>query len=133
MIVRENIEFTRASSDRGIKEKLFGWRPGQILIAGEGYSRLMAFVGIEEKSSSIVYPDKAWNIKCLEIGHISGSAKIAYIHFGFTQNILLKKKSDLRMVTEEEAAAIQKAMIDPDYKKYIQKAEEKIGTKLLVW
>jgi len=132
MIVREFIEFKRgASSDREVKEKLLGWRSGQILIIKDkdtAFRRLMAFSGIEESFG----PDKDWSIKCLEIGHISGDPMLVYIHFGFTENILIKRKPDLRIPTEEEAIVIEKAMKKPDYQKYIEKAEQKIGAKLFV-
>jgi hypothetical protein len=89
----------------------------------------MAFAGMAEKS---LFPDPGWVIRCMEIGHISGNPPLVYIHFGFTEDIMIKRKNDLRIPTEEEAEAIQKAMIKPDYQKYIKKAEEKIEARIFV-
>jgi hypothetical protein len=128
--LNEELEFKRSSSNREIKEKLLGWRPGQILIIKDkSFSRLMAFAGMAEKS---LFPDPGWVIRCMEIGHISGNPPLVYIHFGFTEDIMIKRKNDLRIPTEEEAEAIQKAMIKPDYQKYIKKAEEKIEARIFV-
>jgi hypothetical protein len=128
--LNENMEFKRASSEREIKEKLLGWRPGQILVVDSPkHRRVLAFAGITEK---LFIPGDEWVIRCLEIGHVGGTPKIAYIHFGFTEDIVLKKKNQLTIPNEEEIFAIQKALKNPDYRKYVQKAEEKIGARLFV-
>ncbi len=141
MIVREFIEFKRGtSSDRDVKEKLLGWRPGQLLVVNDSsksltdagvksFKRILVFAGITDKPFS-----EQWTIRTLEIGHVSGEKdkKIVYIHFGFTEDIMLKKKDDLKIPSEDEIDAIQKALKKPDYQKYVLKAEEKIGAKLFV-
>lgn len=141
MIVREFLEFKRGtSSDREVKEKLLGWRPGQLLIVNDSskaltdagvksFRRILVFAGISDKSFS-----EQWTIRTLEIGHVSGETnkKIAYIHFGFTEDIMLKKKDDLKIPSEDEIIAIQKALKNSDYQKYVQKAEEKIGARLFI-
>lgn len=129
--LNESIEFKRgAGSEREIKEKLLGWRRGQILVKNDDRSkRLLVFAGITEKP---LFPGDNLVIRCLEIGHVGGTPKYAYIHFGFTEDIMLKKKDELRLPNEEEIVAIQKALRDSDYQKYVHKAEEKIGARLFV-
>jgi hypothetical protein len=141
--LNEAMEFKRgASSEREVKEKLLGWRPGQLLVINDNskaikdvgvksFRRILVFGGITEKP---LLGDKEWVIRTLEIGHISGDSdhKIAYIHFGFTEDIMIKRKIDLKIPNEDEIAAIQKALKNPDYQKYVLKAEEKIGVKLFV-
>jgi hypothetical protein len=143
MIVREFIEFKRgASSEREVKEKLLGWRSGQLLVVNDSskaitdigvksFRRILVFAGITEKP---LLEDKEWVIRTLEIGHVSGDSdhKIAYIHFGFTEDIMIKRKMDLKIPDKEEIVAIQKALKNPDYQKYVLKAEEKIGARLFV-
>jgi hypothetical protein len=124
MIVRESIEFKRASSDREIKEKLFGWRKGQILVGMSGktnHQRLFVFAGFSYKNNL-----GDLRIRCLEIGHISGIPLLVYIHFGFYEDFLLRKEKDLKIPTDEQAIAIRKAMEKEDFKKYVLKSEEKI-------
>jgi hypothetical protein len=131
--LKEGLEFKRASSEREIKEKLLGWRPGQILVKTESpkHRRMLAYAGIIE-NPFIQLQLENLTIRCLEIGHVGGTPKIAYIHFGFTENIMLKKKEELTIPNEEEILAIQKALKNQDYRKYVQKAEEKIGARLFV-
>jgi len=130
--INEALEFKRGvSSDREMKEKLFGWRIGQILVApateNKGHFRLFVFGG---------YTDKNLNgdlrIRCLEIGHISGKPLLGYIHFGFFQDMLAKREQDLHIPNSEQAEAIQKALRKTDYRKYVEKSEEKIGAKIFV-
>lgn len=130
--INENLGFKRGiSSDREFKEKLLGWRLGQILVKIDSpkHRRLLAFAGITEK---LIIPGDNLVIRCLEIGHVGGTPKIAYIHFGFTEDIMLKKKDELSIPSEEESVAIQKALKRPEYQKYIEKAEQKIGARLFV-
>jgi len=130
--LNESIEFKRGvSSDREFKEKLLGWRLGQILVKKDSpkHRRLLVFGGITEKP---LIPGDNMVIRCLEIGHVGGTPKIAYIHFGFTENILLKRKDELSIPNEEEIIAIEKALKNKDYQKYVIKAEEKIGARVFV-
>lgn len=131
MIVRESIEFKRGLTDREIKNKLFGFRKGQILILDKGtsFGRLLAFAfSTEEKFD----PDDPFRMKCLEVGQISGNPKLAYFHFGFYADFIMKKAEQLRIPNEEEAKAIKKEMTKQDAKQYIDKAEQKIGVPLFV-
>ena len=131
MIVRESIEFKRGLTGREIKGKLFGFRPGQILIMDKGtsFGRLLAFATYGEEKFD---PENPFRIKCLEVGQISGDPKLAYFHYGFYADFLMKKAEQLRIPNEIEAAEIKKKMIRPDAKQYIDKAEEKIGVPLFV-
>ena len=131
MIVRESIEFKRGLTNREIKGKLFGFRPGQILIMDKGtsFGRLLAFAWYGEEKFD---PDDPFRLKCLEIGQISGDPKLAYFHYGFYADFIMKKAEQLRIPNETEAAEIKKKMIRPDAKQYIDKAEEKIGVPLFV-
>lgn len=131
MIVRESIEFKRGLTDREIKGKLFGFRPGQILILDKGtsFARLLAFVGYGEEKFD---PQDPFRMKCLEVGQLSGNPKLAYFHFGFYADFIMKKAEQLRIPDKIEAEEIQKKLKRPDSKQYIDKAEEKIGTPLFV-
>jgi hypothetical protein len=131
MIVRESIEFKRGLSGREIKNKLFDFRPGQILIMDKGtsFGRLLAFAGYGEEKFD---PDDPFRLRCLEIGQISGDPKLAYFHYGFYASFILKKAEQIRIPNEIEAAEISKKMKRPDAKQYIDKAEEKIGVPLFV-
>lgn len=131
--LKESVEFKRGvASDREFKEKLFGWRPGQILVVNTPkHKRILAFAGIAEKP--LLTMKDNWVYRCLEIGHVGGSPKIAYIHFGFTEDIVIKHKDSLKLPEEgEEIEAIKKALKKTEYQKYVQKAEEKIGARLFV-
>lgn len=130
--LNEAMEFKRSSSEREIKEKLFGWRPGQILVINDNdnFHRILAFKGITDKP--LLIGNDVRVIRCLEIGQVAGHPKIAYFHLGIVTDTVLKEKDQLKIPSEEEIIAIQKSLKNPNYQKYIERAEEKIGAKLFV-
>jgi len=131
-IVKESLEFHRTYSEAEIKEKLFGWRSGQILIYNterkHGVTKL--FVYNETLESDDVL--KPWNIQCMEIGHMGGNPKYAYIHVGFFPSLTIKREKDLRIPNLEEREVIKKALKKEYYKKEIKKIEEKLGVRIFV-
>lgn len=135
--LNESINFERGFSERSIKEKIFGWRSGQILSPNDsphrgplvGYTGLFAYIGPTEDEWS---GTNDWVLRCLEVGHVSGNPRLAYIHPGFSTNIIIKRKGDLKIPDPEEIEAIQKALKNKYYQNTIERLEEKIGTKLFV-
>ena len=131
-IVKESLEFHRTYSEAEIKEKLFGWRSGQILIYNterkHGVTKL--FVYNETLESDDVL--KPWDIQCMEIGHMGGNPKYAYIHVGFFPSLTIKREKDLRIPNLEEREVIKKALKKEYYKKEIKKIEEKLGVRIFV-
>lgn len=122
--IKESVNFQRAKSDQEIKDILFGWQPGQLLV--NKYTDIVySYIQEEEMENRLVL--------VIGIGHIgrkkTASNPSGKVYFNLYKknwvnlNPTMKRKSNLSPLSAEEMDLV-KPTITPEY---IEKIRSKLG------
>ena len=128
MIVRESINFQRGKTDKEIRDLLFGWQEGQLLV-NPHTDIVYAFIQEDENVKNLII--------CLGIGHIgrkkTSSNPHGKVYFSLYKknevnlNPTMKSKDKLRALDEDETNLVR-STITPGY---IEKIRSVLGITII--
>ena len=126
-IVKESLNFERGASERTIKDRLFGFRPGELLTyaqrkTSKPYIEVYMFI---EPTEELVHVDSGPRMEVCQIGNLVKNSNEEITNFIMDNHKILEHlnlfQQNKRSLADQEIAMIKKTLSKPENAYFIKK------------